>query len=935
LSILDIWFIPESKDISFYFRLIFVFPIVLFCLIITFKKTIFQKYFQQILAIIALVTASGTLIVLPFIKETEIGYHTYFLYLSLIIVWNFTVLRIRFYHAFITNFIVFCIFIAIEYYHFINIEDVSKLNDFFIIINKVIILSWSFLVGIIAGYFIERSYRIDFIQNKRIAEAQAEIKETGDRFKKLFDSSPDAIFVEDKEGFVIDANVEACKIHGIKKSELIGKNVIDLVPEKNQREVKLFYPKWFSGEVNQAEGYTHTTNKKAIPVEIRGNIIQYANEKALLLHVRDITDRRKIEETLRQNEAKYRRVFEQASVSIIITSSESVRFANPKLLGLLGVNKDKISSISIIDYIHPDDKEKVISNQKNRLEGKKVEDKYDIRIIHTNSQILWVEIQNTLIEWEKEPAVLTFVIDNTERKKMQNSIEENELKLKAIFKSIPIPSYLFRKLDNFFVLEKFNEAAFKVTHGQIKNFIGTNHIDLYKNNPKFQKDIVRCFVEKCTISYNYSHLFKKSGKLKHYAVKFAFVFPDMVLLHTEDITKQIEIREELIVAKKEAEEANVVKSDFLASMSHEMRTPMNAIMGFNNLMETTKLTNLQQEYQNNLQNASERLMSIIKDILDLSKIKAKGMMIENNPFDIFSFIEKIVEPLKKEIAEKGIGFSLNIDQKIPKFLIGDEHNLQKIIGHLLGNAFKYTNSGNIDFSIKQIHRYKKQTEKVVVQFSIKDSGIGIEEKNHKKIFERFTQVDTSVQREFGGIGLGLTICKQLVELMNGKIWVESQLGKGSVFCFTILFNIDEQNEKSQKQKNISIVKSKSNKVPKLTILYVEDNPMNAHIVKSYFVKKGHNISIALNGRIAIDYLSKKSFDIILMDIEMPVMDGIKASEIIRDENSEVINHKVPIIAVTAHDTKKYRSLSKEIGINHFFTKPVKLEELHTLVQSCL
>ncbi|MBF0569142.1 MAG: transporter substrate-binding domain-containing protein, partial [Nitrospirae bacterium] len=356
--------------------------------------------------------------------------------------------------------------------------------------------------------------------------------------------------------------------------------------------------------------------------------------------------------------------------------------------------------------------------------------------------------------------------------------------------------------------------------------------------------------------------------------------------------------EELSIAKEAAVEASIAKSVFIANMSHEIRTPMNSIVGFLDLVaEDASITSKNREYIEIAIKSAKSLLRLINDILDISKLESGKIEIESHPFSIYKLIEGVKNSFEQQIRQNGLYFKITLDSGLPsEYYLGDSARLTQVIINLIGNAIKFTEHGGITLTVNQ------RDEDGTMLFSIVDTGLGIPEDRQDKIFEAFTQADSSTTRRFGGTGLGTTISRQLVELMGGRIWLESELNKGSVFSFTVKLTPTQQtvNEEIEDTHVCKLQKI-------LRILVAEDVEENILLLKTRLEQRGHRIETARNGYEAVECYKRDGFDIILMDMQMPVMDGLEATRQIREIESNTGTH-IPIIALTASVTSDERKI---------------------------
>jgi len=544
-----------------------------------------------------------------------------------------------------------------------------------------------------------------------------------------------------------------------------------------------------------------------------------------------------------------------------------------------------------------------------------------------------------------QPIILAYIHDLRELKKMQAELDRERLLLREILQSSPVCfSIVVDGIVHF--TTPFMRDFFGIQDGE-------NLMDFFYDLDFGNKLFVELH-EKKLVHWQAVTMKTKSGIRKEMLANLFMTDYNGrkgVMVWLVDVTQIRAVEEDLRKARDTAEHLARVKTEFLANMSHEIRTPMNAILGMIHLIWQTDLTNKQVNYLDTMEQSAKLLLHIINDILDFSKIEAGKLLLDPTSFSLRETVGETFNMFKDTIKKKNLGYELEIAPDIPLTVFGDSIRLKQILINLLNNAMKFTAKGSVQLDVRLGQRIDDRDKKhVIVLFAVSDTGIGISEDEVERLFSPFVQSDSSMTRKYGGTGLGLTISKNLVEMMGGTIWCESRKNQGTTFFFTIDFGLptssqtneteqdktsengpqgDLKHERKRKtdQKELGKIEIPEH-LQSLLILLVEDNKINQLVAKEILKNQGFRVEIANNGKEAVDMVRRKSYGLVLMDIQMPEMDGFQATEAIR---KDPLFAELPIIAMTAHTMAGYQQQCLDAGMNDYTTKPIIPEKLYELI----
>lgn len=755
---------------------------------------------------------------------------------------------------------------------------------------------------------------VEDISDRKIAEGA--LKESEEKFRSLFENMVEGFAYckmvyenEQPVDFIyLDINTAFESLTGLKK--VVGKKVSEVIPgirETDSELLKIYGRVASTGKTERIETFLEA-------LKMWFSISIYSPSKGYFVAVFDVIDERKrVEQELKESEEKYRRMVDLSPDAVIIHSEGKTVFANPSALRMAGaVSMDQMLSTPAINFVHPESREEAVKRIMQIYETHEPVDFIEEKFICFNNEVKNVEVIGIPINYNGKPCIQTVARDITKRKTAEYALKETNEFNNSLLKTIPYgmdivdeEGYILFMSENFIELfgsdsigkkcwDLYHDNKIQCTGCPLKNGLKIGETDSYESK---------------------SILGGRVFEISHTGMMYKGKKAMLQIFH--DVTERKRVEQELIEAKEKAEENEKLKSAFLANMSHEIRTPMNGILGFAELLREPRLTGEeQQEYIDIIQKSGERMLTIINDIITISKVEAGQMKVLLNQTNLNDLSEYIFKFFKPEAEHKGLAFSYSSQLPDQEALIlTDKEKVSAILINLVKNAFKFTFKGDsVEFGYEV-----KNSE---YTFFVKDTGIGIPPEQTDIIFERFRQVNDSLNRKFEGAGLGLSISKAYVEMLGGKIWVESEYQAGSTFYFTIP---DSGLEKAENAENKGL--REKNEINKLKILIVDDDETSSVLLSKLMKDYGKEIFKANNGAKAVEICRyNPDIDLIMMDIQMPEKDGYQATKQIRESNKEVIIIAQTAFALSGDDLK-----AREAGCSDYIAKPIKRDSLDELI----
>jgi PAS domain S-box-containing protein len=775
-------------------------------------------------------------------------------------------------------------------------------------------------------------------QNVELISAGIMLRKSVQRHLSILQTAMDGIWLTDEHGRFVEVNETYCRMSGYSMQELLTMSIPDVESLETASETAAHLKELIERGEDRFESQHRRKDGSIYDVEVS---VQYRPDDGgqLVVFVQDITERKRAEEALRKSEERFILAMKASSDGLFDWNLETNEiYYSPAWKKMLGYEDHELpNDFSIWENLIDFEGLKKSWELQNKLVSRQIERfVVEFKMKHKNGH--WVHILSRAEAIFNDNGQAVRMVgthtDITERKRTEEALRASEDRYRMIFDQ----QFQFMAiLQPDGTLESINSLPLEVQGFTKEDGLGR----LFWETPAWRdlpewRPIIRNQVERAKMMDDVllvEDMYQKAdgsiafAEAAYKAIRDSDGSIRFILVQASDITDRKHAEEALLAAKEQAEAANKAKSEFLANMSHEIRTPLNGIMGMLQLLETTTLDEEQLHFCSLGIQSTNRLTSLLSDILDLSRVEASMMLIRSNRFNLHSALTQTIDLFEPVAVQTGVTLTHHLDPGLPIWVVGDSIRVQQVLTNLIGNAFKFTKTGHVHVEAYALPSRSKDTLRVF--FAIEDTGCGIADEELGNLFQPFTQVSHGYTRNHQGAGLGLTISKQLVGLMGGNMAVVSEEGVGTTFALCMTFS----NEVRPHDEEVEL-ESRTAPPVSLQILLAEDDETTVFSISRLLEKSGHSVTVAHNGQEALQMHAVDDFDLILMDISMPVMGGIEACQRIRGSGN---SHKrdIPIIALTAYAMAGDKEKFLAAGMNGYVAKPVNMESLMQMMSETL
>jgi two-component system, sensor histidine kinase and response regulator len=771
--------------------------------------------------------------------------------------------------------------------------------------------------------------------------AEAERSRITKQMQLLLDSTGQGVYGVDLEGKCTFVNRAACEMIGYSSEEVVGQNMHELVhhhkPDGSpyrMEECPLYQPlrngkgcKFDEEILWRRDGAALSVDYSSFPVVEEGGILRGA-----VVTISDNTERKRAKEALQSSERLFRSIFENAQIGIGVFKIESQEhFSNRALREMLGYPGDELTRLEQWDEIVPAEERAACARRYAELvQGKRETDEYEQHFVHRTGRIILGNSRFQLLRDSagKPQYVVALTEDITEHRRATEALTASEQLFRTVFENAQIGIGIFDIKAGMHLANRAQTEMLGYSQDELSR---TEHWDKAIHPDERVSGLNRylAIVQGHREQDEWERRFvRRDGRIVFANVRFTLIrdtsgSPQYVIALNEDITERKRVEAELVKAKESAEAATNSKSEFLANMSHEIRTPMNAVLGMTHLALKTQLTSKQRDYLTKTKAAAESLLGIINDILDFSKIEAGKLNMEQTDFQLEVVLDRLLSVVSQRTHEKKLEFLVSAPQDLPTVLVGDPFRLGQVLINLVNNAVKFTERGEIVLTVKLEQRV---SDRVKLKFAVRDSGIGMTPDQTARLFQAFSQADSSTTRKYGGTGLGLSISKRLVEMMEGNIWVESEYARGSTFCFTAWFGVGSA-ERRPKALPPGLTAARA--------LVVDDNAAAREILTDMLRQLRLRVESVSSGTDALQELAKADaqdpYRLVLMDWDMPGLNGLETGRRIKRGGN--LRNVPKILMITEFGREDVRRQAQEVEIERFLQKPVSPSVLFDTLMS--